>query len=156
MSGRVAVCLPAGRGGRRRGLAVGVPVAPGGSGATASPAPERVPRVARVLALAHHWQGLIRLGAVRDQAELARLVGVSRARVTQVMDLLHLAPDLQDEILVMSDRLARPLHRKLLPVAAQALWANQRRLWPSRSAEYAPRASASRPGRSGHDPPPLT
>ena len=44
-----------------------------------------------MLALAHHWQGLIRSGAVRDQAELARLVGVSRARVSRVMRLLDLA-----------------------------------------------------------------
>lgn len=56
-------------------------------------------RVARVLALAHHWQGLIRSGTVRDQADLAQLVGVSRARVTQVMRLLALAPDIQEAIL---------------------------------------------------------
>ena len=46
--------------------------------------PERVPRVARLLALAHHWNGLLRAGTVRGRADLARLVGVSRARVTQV------------------------------------------------------------------------
>lgn len=63
------------------------------------PPPERIPRAARVLALAHKWRGLIRSGAVRDQAELARLVGVSRARVTQVMGLLWLAPDVQEAVL---------------------------------------------------------
>jgi len=61
--------------------------------------PERIPRAARVLALAHKWRGLIRSGAVKDQAELARLVGVSRARVTQVMALLWLAPDVQEAVL---------------------------------------------------------
>jgi len=61
--------------------------------------PERIPRAARVLALAHKWRGLIRSGAVKDQAELARLVGVSRARVTQVMGLLWLAPNVQEAVL---------------------------------------------------------
>lgn len=60
---------------------------------------ERIPRAARVLALAHKWRALIRSGAVKDQAELARLVGVSRARVTQVMGLLWLAPDVQEAVL---------------------------------------------------------
>ena len=43
--------------------------------------------------------GLIRGGTVRDQAELSRLIGVSRARVTQVMRLLDLAPDIQEAVL---------------------------------------------------------
>ena len=84
MTAQVTVRIRERRGRRgRTGLvaAAEVPVAPP-TAATLSPptAPARVPRVARVLALAHHWQGLIRSGAVRDQAELARLVGVSRAR----------------------------------------------------------------------------
>ena len=54
------------------------------------------PRVARMVALAHRWQGLIFTGVTRDQATLARLVGVSRVRVAQGMDLLRLAPDIQE------------------------------------------------------------
>ena len=65
----------------------------------AEPPADRIPRAARVLALAHKWRGLIRSGAVKDQAELARLVGVSRARVTQVMGLLWLAPEVQEAVL---------------------------------------------------------
>ncbi|MGE0193805.1 MAG: hypothetical protein AB7T63_17405 [Planctomycetota bacterium] len=63
------------------------------------PPPERIPRAARVLALAHKWRALIRSGSVKDQAELARLVGVSRARITQVMGLLWLAPHVQEAVL---------------------------------------------------------
>ena len=99
MSAEVTIRIPPRRGERRNGAAVGAPVAAGGADAPESPPPERIPRVARVLALAHHWQGLIRSGAVRDQADLARLVGVSRARVTQVMRLLDLAPDIQEAVL---------------------------------------------------------
>ncbi len=62
--------------------------------------PGLVPRVARLLALAHKMEDMVRSGAVRDYAELARLGGVSRARVTQIMNLLLLAPDIQEAILL--------------------------------------------------------
>ena len=68
MSAEVTIRIPPRRGARRRGAAVGAPVAAGGPDAPPSPPPERIPRVARVLALAHHWRGLIQSGAVRDQA----------------------------------------------------------------------------------------
>jgi len=55
--------------------------------------PGRVPRVARLMALALRFEGLLRDGVVKDYAELARLGHVTRARVTQVMNLLHLAPE---------------------------------------------------------------
>ena len=55
--------------------------------------PGRVPRVSRMMALAIRFDGLIREGVVTDQAELARLGHVTRARVTQIMNLLQLAPE---------------------------------------------------------------
>lgn len=61
----------------------------------------RVPRVARLMALAIRFDQLIRDGVVSDQAELARLGRVSRARVSQVMNLLCLAPDIQEQILFL-------------------------------------------------------
>ena len=61
----------------------------------------RVPRVSRLMALAIHMDDLIRRGEVTDYAELARLAHVTRARVTQIMNLLHLAPDIQEEILFL-------------------------------------------------------
>jgi hypothetical protein len=54
----------------------------------------RIPRVARLLALAHHFEELLATGAVESQAELAKL---TPARVTQSMNLLALAPDIQEE-----------------------------------------------------------
>ena len=59
----------------------------------------RVPRVSRLMALAIRFDGLIRDGVVTDQAELARLGHVTRARLTQIMNLLNLAPDIQEEVL---------------------------------------------------------
>jgi len=126
--GRVTIRLPDRRGGRR-GTAVGANVAPGAPDAAPAPTLERIPRVARVLALAHHWQGLIRSGAVRDQADLARLVGVSRARITQVMSLLWLAPAIQEAVLECNVGIAE---RALRDLAVEAAWADQCALLRSR------------------------
>lgn len=57
------------------------------------------PRITRLLALALKFDGLIQQGVVKDYAELARLGQVSCSRVTQIMNLLNLAPDIQTEIL---------------------------------------------------------
>ena len=60
-----------------------------------------VPRISRLMALAIHMQDLVDKGEVVDYAELARLAHVSRARITQIMNLLHLAPDIQEDILFL-------------------------------------------------------
>ena len=60
-----------------------------------------MPRVARLLALAHKFQGMLDRGEVASMAELARLGCVTPARITQIMDLLLLAPDIQEEILFL-------------------------------------------------------
>ncbi len=121
----VVLAFHADRGGRgRRRLHAGPP--------PLAPTPGRVPRVARMMALAIHWQGLIRAGVARDQADLARLVSVHRARVTQVMDLLRLAPDLQEAVLDLPRTTKgrdRVRHRDLARIAAQPLWSEQRSAW---------------------------
>ena len=102
--------------------------------------PGRVPRVARLLALAHRLEALLHAGVARDYAALGRLGHVTRARVSQVMSLLYLAPDLQEQILFLPrpERGRDPLIlRDLLPIAAVPDWKRQRRLW---QALRAPRA----------------
>jgi hypothetical protein len=59
----------------------------------------RIPRIARLMALAIKFQDMINRGEVRDYADLARLGYVTRARITQIMNLLLLAPDIQEEIM---------------------------------------------------------
>jgi hypothetical protein len=70
-------------------------------GEAAPTVPGRVPRVSRLMALAIRFDQLIRAGVVADQAELARLGHVTRARLTQIMNLLCLAPDIQEAILFL-------------------------------------------------------
>ena len=64
-------------------------------------AASRIPRVARLLALAHRIDGMIRGGVIKDWAEAAKLVGVTRARMTQIANLLLLAPEIQEMILML-------------------------------------------------------
>lgn len=63
--------------------------------------PAAIPRVSRLMALAIHFDGLIRKGTVRDYADLARLGGVTRARITQIMNLLNLALTIQERLLFL-------------------------------------------------------
>ena len=92
----------------------------------------RVPRIARLMALALRFEQLIRSGAVRDYAELARLGQVSRARLTQITNLLHLAPDIQEAILFLP-RVAHgrdPIHlHNLQALTTVLVWQSQRRRW---------------------------
>ena len=94
--------------------------------------PGRVPRVARLMALAIHFDKLLRAGVIADQTELARLGRVTRARVSQVMNLTNLAPDLQEALLFMS-RTERGrdaiILRDLQPIASEPDWRRQRSMW---------------------------
>ncbi len=90
----------------------------------------RVPRVARLMALAIRFDQLIRDGVVADQAELARLGCVTRARTSQIMDLLNLAPDIQELLLLLpTSPHGRPTitERSLRHVTAESDWRTQRR-----------------------------
>ena len=86
----------------------------------------------RSTAPAHRFEKLIRDGEVRDYADLARLGHVTRARLTQIMNLLNLAPDIQESILSLpAVRVGRdPVHeRQLREIVAVADWRRQRSLW---------------------------
>ena len=106
-----------------------------GSGA-ALPVPEsgRVPRLARLMALAIRFEDLIRTGQVADYADVARLGHVSRARITQIMNLLLLAPDIQEQVLFLPHiRQGRdPIHlQEIQAIALEWDWGKQRRRWAS-------------------------
>lgn len=94
-------------------------------------------RVTRLMALAIRFEQLIRDGEVRDLADIARLGHVTRARVTQIMNLLHLAPDIQEAILFLPrvEEGRDPItERDLRPVTAIVDWRKQRKAWAEVSA----------------------
>ena len=91
--------------------------------------PPSVTRISRLLALALKMEEMIQEGAVKNYSELARRGQVSAARITQVMNLLHLAPDVQEQVLLgdTADHwLRESAVRKLSTVV---LWSEQRNRW---------------------------
>lgn len=99
-----------------------------------SPPPGKTPRVTRLMALAIHFDNLIRNGNVTDYAELARLGHVTRARMTQIMNLLNLAPDIQEALLFLPsvskgrDPIGEP---DLRAIVCNSDWGGQRKMWSS-------------------------
>ena len=94
--------------------------------------PGRTPRVSRWMALAIRFEQLLQTGHVASYAELARLGHVTSARVSQIMNLLHLAPDIQEAILFLprTERGRDPIIlRDLQPIAATLDWKEQRGMW---------------------------
>jgi len=87
-----------------------------------------IPRVARLMALAIRFEGLLRNETIQDYAELARLGRVTRARMTQIMKLLLLAPDIQEQLLFLP--LIQGLNeRNLRSIVSQIDWSEQRRMF---------------------------
>ena len=93
------------------------------------PDPPRVPRIARLMALAVKFQDMVDRGEVRDYADLARLGFVTRARLTQIMNLMLLAPDIQERLLDVALRQPFASERHLRPVIRNLDWSAQRALF---------------------------
>ncbi len=92
----------------------------------------RTPRVSKLMALAIRFDHLLHTGVVNNQTELAELSHISKPRVSQIMNLLHLAPDIQEEILFLPKIIKGkdPItERHLRPIAAEIYWHAQRKLW---------------------------
>ena len=92
----------------------------------------RIPRVARLLALAHEIDTMIRQGELRDLAEAARTLGLTRARVTQVVSLLLLAPEIQEAVLnlpLVANGRDPVSERQLRQIAAEPDWSKQLFMW---------------------------
>ena len=103
------------------------------STATPPPSPadgndSSIPRIARLMALAIRFDRLLRAEEFRDYAELARLGRVTRARMTQIMKLLDLAPDIQEQILSLPN-LKGLNERNLRPIVSRIDWNEQRRMF---------------------------
>jgi hypothetical protein len=96
------------------------------------PIPGRLPRITKMMALAIRLDHLIKSGQVTDQAELARVGHVSRARLTQIMNLNLLAPDIQEQILTVDEgrvKLTKVQERACRQIASTMNWKEQRIQW---------------------------
>ena len=92
----------------------------------------RIPRIAKLVALASRMQSMIESGQVDTFQQLAELGRISQPRMTQIMSLLNLAPEIQEELLclpeVMQGKAA--IHERLLrPLTTEIDWRVQRMMW---------------------------
>lgn len=104
-----------------------------GERTTPPPVPEgHVPRISRLMALAIRFDDLVRRGEMADFAEIAELGQVTRARVSQIANLLNLAPDIQEAILFLprvAGESETVSEREIRGLAAEADWGRQRAAW---------------------------
>ena len=127
---RVSVEL---RDGTRFDYVLPVPVRPGvpaRAGKQLSRA--RLPRISRLLALALRFESLIHEGAVRNYRELAEVGHVSRPRLSQILQLAQLAPDLQEQVLFLPPTLEGPdrvFERQVRFIARVIDWDQQKELF---------------------------
>ncbi len=113
-----------GRSGQKKLKAGEAPVKPVNEG--------RIPRISRLMALAIRCEHLIADGQIADQAELARLGHVTRARTSQIMNMNFLAPDIIEEILFLPRTVkgCDPVaERHIRPILREFCWAKQRAMW---------------------------
>lgn len=92
----------------------------------------RVPRVSQVMALAIHCEQLIQRGLIKNQSELAHYAQISTGRMTQIMTLLNLAPEIQEKILCLPEverGRATLTEIEVRRIAMEPDWTVQRRIW---------------------------
>ena len=95
----------------------------------AQPVPAPLPLVTRLMALAIRFESLLRKGVVKDYSDLARLGGVSRARVTQIMNMRNLAPAIQEQLLFLPSE-DSPVHEPALRrIAGESYWRRQLKMF---------------------------
>ena len=122
------------------------PEHPRGKAAAPDAIEGRVPRVARLMALAIRFDQLLRDGIVANQTDLARLARVTQPRMTQILNLLHLVLDIQEAVLMLPPTLdgrAVISERDVRPIAGLASWPSQRARWLDLAARFGSRRLGS-------------
>jgi hypothetical protein len=92
----------------------------------------RTPRISKLMALAIHFEQMLLDGDVEDMATLARYGQVTRARMTQIMNLLLLAPDIQEKLLNLPQTTSgrdSVILRELQALALEPDWTVQQQMW---------------------------
>jgi hypothetical protein len=132
---RIPVRLTRGRGNRlviqERTIDLASTPAPDTGGLSHS---DRVPRISRLMALAIHIDELVRSGEIKDYAEAARLGNITRARMSQITNLLMLSPEIQEWLLFLTPtaRGRDPVvEQTLRPACTERSWLRQRRVLES-------------------------
>lgn len=115
-------------------------------GELAEEEPVRRPAVVAVqLALALEWDRALTSGQLASRQAIAQETGLTRARITQLIDLTLLAPDIQEQVLFLEavDG-AEPLGEHTLRAVLHAgTWDKQRAAWRALTAQHPENMSKS-------------
>jgi hypothetical protein len=98
----------------------------------------RPARVAQMLALAHRIRAMVDGGGASDQADAARILGLTPPRVSQLLAMTSLAPDIQEEILhleAVDGVEPRLTERRLRPLTRELSWEVHRWKWAALGGE---------------------
>ncbi len=88
------------------------------------------PRLRKSLLLAYQVEQIISEGRAKDFTQASRWLNITKARLSQIMGLLNLAPSIQEAILLnYSDKLRKITVQDILPITAESDWAQQSVLW---------------------------
>ena len=88
-------------------------------------AAEQIGRVVRYLVLAWQIEQAVAEGRAKDYSEVADQLGLSRARISQVMSLRFLSPRIQEVLLTEPHRAGRISERRLRPITETLDWRRQ-------------------------------
>jgi hypothetical protein len=95
-----------------------------------------LPRISKLMALAIHFDRLLRSGEIADVNELAELCHVTQPRISQILALNMLAPEIQEDLLFLPEAASArsAIHERMLrPIAAEVDWGRQREIWTNMS-----------------------
>jgi len=92
-------------------------------------AADRLPKITKLLVLAYQIEQAIDDGRAKDYADVACQLGVTRARITQVMNLLSLSPDIQATILTEPHRVRHVTERRLRALTEALEWHKQNKMF---------------------------
>ena len=98
----------------------------------------KVPRISRLMALSIRMEEMLRRGEAQDTFDLAELGKVSQPRITQILSLSLLAPDIQEALLGLpreTNGKSKIHERNVRPITQEPLWDRQRELWRQLLAE---------------------
>lgn len=88
------------------------------------------PRLLQSLILAYQIEQIIADGQAKDFTETAAWLNMTKARLSQIMGLLNLAPAIQEELLLVDSPKIRTISvQQILPITAESDWNKQILLW---------------------------
>ncbi len=88
------------------------------------------PRLRHTLILAYHIQDIISGNKAKDFTQIAKWLNMTKARLSQIMNFVNLAPCIQEEILLSKNNKIQELTEyKIHAITIESDWEKQKKLW---------------------------